>query len=117
RITRRAFPLSLFFELDPAKEISHRLVQIAQRLLRSRLRDLVHPRQLALLQLVQFPVQLHRADTSACLSVDLLLALESPVVRIAGSPGVLLASRNLLVVEIQFGTITPREPHRFALPK
>src|SRR6266566_234841 len=117
RITRRAFPLSLFFELDPAKEISHRLVQIAQRLLRSRLRDLVHPGQLGLLELVQLPMKLHRADPPARSLVDLLLAPQAPVVRIAVSPGVLLAGRNLLVVEIQFGTIAPRQPHRCALPK
>ncbi len=71
----------------------------------------VHPGKLTLLELVQLPMKLHRADSPARGLVDLLLALESPIVRIAGRPGVLLAGRDLLVIQVQFGAIAPCDLH------
>src|SRR5215831_7469894 len=47
-----AFPLPFLFEADPAEEISVRLIQIAQGLLRGCLADFIHPWDLGLFELV-----------------------------------------------------------------
>jgi hypothetical protein len=62
-------------------------------------------------------MKLHRADAPARGLVDLLLALESPIVRIAGRPGVLLAGCDLLVIQVQFGAIAPCNVHDGYSPK
>ncbi len=73
--------------------------------------DFVHPGKFSLLELVQLTMKLHRAYAPARGLVDLLLALQAPVVRIAGSPGVLLAGRDLLVIQVQLGAIAPCDLH------
>src|SRR5712692_992865 len=116
-ITGRAFPLPLFFELHPPKEIGEGHIQIPQSLLWSAFADFVHPGKFSLLELVQLTMKLHRADAPARSLVDLLLAFQAPVVRIAGSPGVLLAGRDLLVIQVQFGAIAPCDLHDGFSPK
>src|SRR2546429_314284 len=59
----------------------------------------------------------HRAGAPACGLVDLLLALQAPIVGIAGGPGVLLAGRDLLVIQIQFRAIAPYYLHGFLSTK
>src|SRR6266568_1959669 len=59
----------------------------------------------------------HRADAPACGLIDLLLALQAPIVGIAGGPGVLLAGRDLLVIQIQFRAIAPCDLHGFLSTK
>src|SRR6266571_6535567 len=62
-------------------------------------------------------MELHRADAPTCGLVDLLLALQAPIVGIAGGPGVLLAGRDLLVIQIQFRAIAPYNLHGFLSTK
>lgn len=117
-ITRRAFPLAFFFELHSSKKIGESNIQIPQSLLWRALADFVHPGKFGLLELVQLPMELQRADSPTHGLVDFLLALQAPVGRIAGSPGVLLAGRNLLVIQVQFGAIAPCDLHDgFSSPK
>lgn len=54
-----ALPLPLLFEADPAEEIAVRLIQVAQGLLRGCLANLVHPWNLGVFELVEFPMQFH----------------------------------------------------------
>src|SRR5260370_17149378 len=53
-----AFPLPFLVEADPAEEISVRLIQITQGLLRGCLADFVHPWDLGFFELVDFPIHL-----------------------------------------------------------
>src|SRR6266487_3141741 len=107
-----ALPLPFFFELHATEEMFKGDIQITQSLLWSALRDRVHPGQFALLQLVEFAVQFHRTDTATGLFVDLLLAREAPIVSESCSPGMLLAGCDLLVIQVKFGSIAPRDLHR-----
>src|SRR5258706_16290919 len=59
----------------------------------------------------------HRADAPAGGLVDLLLALQPPIVGIAGGPSVLLPGRDLLVIQIQFRAIAPGDLHGFISTK
>src|SRR5713101_4283412 len=59
----------------------------------------------------------HCADAPAGGLVDLLLALQAPIVGIAGGPGVLLAGRDLFVIQIQFRAIAPYDLHGFLSTK
>src|SRR5258706_1201935 len=59
----------------------------------------------------------HRADAPAGGLVVLLLALQAPIVGIAGGPSVLLAGRDLLVIQIQFRAIAPGDLHGFLSTK
>src|SRR6266566_6284436 len=110
-IPRRAPPLPLFFELHPAKEIGEGTVQISQSLLWSALADFVHPGQCGLLEVVQLPMQFQRADAPACGLIDLLLALESPIVGVPCCPSVHFTGGNLLVIYIEFRAIAPCDLH------
>src|SRR5258708_16414164 len=59
----------------------------------------------------------HRIDAPACGLVDLLLTIQAPIVGIAGGPSVLLAGRDLLVIQIECRAIAPRDLHGFLSTK
>ena len=76
------------------------IIEVAQGLLRRCLRYFVHPGEVRLLERVEFPVQFHRVNGASRLPVDLLLAVQSPIVGEPGDTHMLPAGRVLLVIEV-----------------
>jgi hypothetical protein len=56
-------------------------------------------------------MEFHRGDGASRLFVDLLLAAKTPIVGEPGDARMLLAERDLLVIQVEFRSVAPRDLH------
>ena len=71
----------------------------------------VHPGKVRLLERVEFAMEFHGGDGASRLLIDLLLAGKAPIVGEPGDARMLLAERDLLVIQVEFRSVAPRDLH------
>ena len=98
--------------LQPPEEVGIGLVQVAQGFLWGAFGDRVHPGQFALLQHIQFPVQVDGGGDALAFLIGFDLASQSPVVCPACCSRMPGAGGFLGIVQIQLGLVGSQDQHR-----
>ena len=106
-----AFPLARSLQLAAAKEPGEGVLQVTQGFLRSGFAAFVHPGKVRLLECVEFAMEFHRGNGASRLLVDLLLAGKTPIIGEPADARMLLAERDLLVIQVEFRSVAPRDLH------